>query len=104
MKTSFSMRVDKNRELNLQLDEDYFNTYTRQTKIDALGVEVKNLEDDFKQLREKHFGANSEVKLSELIKVREVKEVLEKLRYAKSKLQKLEIAMREAIESKNKDL
>lgn len=40
MKTSFSLRVDKNNDMNKGLDEDYFNTYVRQQKIDQFKKEL----------------------------------------------------------------
>lgn len=100
MKTSFSLRVDKTKALNKSLDQDYFNTSMRQSKIEQFKIEISAMEALFKALKEKHIGAK-EVKLAELIKVPEIVKVLSDLRDKKKKLLKLEYAMQDTLDSAN---
>ena len=74
MKTSFSLRIDKERQINESLDADFFGTHQRQEKLNNLSKEVKDLEKQFVLLRGKH----KEVKeMQGLIKIPEVAKVLQ---------------------------
>ena len=76
MKTSFSLRVDKERQLNESLDADFFGTHQRQERLNSLAKEVKELERQFVVLRGKH----REVKeMQGLIKIPEVAKVLQEI-------------------------
>ena len=50
MKTAFSRRIDKDAELNEQIDQDFFMNSVRSNKLAALEKRVNELETQFKQL------------------------------------------------------
>ncbi len=103
MKTSFSLRVDKNRVANESMDQDYFNNYMRQSKIDQFKKELEILESQFVSLKESHIGKEKEVKLTELIKVPSIAKVLQEIRDRKRKIQKLEFAMKDSLNEVEKE-
>jgi hypothetical protein len=76
MKTSFSLRVDKERQLNESLDADFFGTHQRQERLNALAKEVKELERQFVLLRGKHREVRE---MQGLIKIPEVAKVLQEI-------------------------
>jgi hypothetical protein len=82
MKTSFSLRVDKQRQVNESLDNDYFATHQRHEKLVRLKAEIAILEERFLQLRKQHGDARH---LSELVRVPEIKQVLADLGDRKKK-------------------
>ena len=76
MKTSFSLRIDKERQINESLDADFFGTHQRQEKLNALVKEVKEAEKLFVLLRGKYKEV-TEMKV--LIKIPEVAKVLQEI-------------------------
>lgn len=92
MKTSFSLRVDKQRQVDAGLDADYFATHQRHERLVRLRAEIALLEERFVRLRKAHGDARH---LSELVKVPEIKEALAALADRKKKAQKLEFAIRD---------
>ena len=92
MKTSFSLRIDKQRQVNESLDADYFATHQRQERLVKLKAEVAILEEKFLKLRQVH---GKVTQLAELMKVPEIKQVLVELGDKKKKAQKLEFAIRD---------
>jgi hypothetical protein len=58
MKTSFSLRVDKQRQVNESLDADFFGTHQRHEKLVKLRAEVAALEAKFLKLRESNGGVS----------------------------------------------
>ncbi len=97
MKTSFSLRIDKKQNINQGLDQDYFNTYVKQQKIEQFKSELAEFEKTFLELKNQHIG-NKEVKLSELLKSTEIAKVLKEIRDRKTKIQKLERAIKDILE------
>ncbi|TNV86822.1 hypothetical protein FGO68_gene3735 [Halteria grandinella] len=101
MKTSFSMRVDKEKQVNDGLDADYFVTYKMSEQLKTFKESIKRLEGKFVALRKIHGGET--LKLGELMKVEEIKQVLIELGDAKKKAQKLEFAIRDTTEQAEED-
>ncbi|CDW89036.1 UNKNOWN [Stylonychia lemnae] len=93
---------DKKNDLDKSLDQDYFNTYMRQQKIELFIEQLQHLEQQFKDLKQKNFGS-SEIKLTEVLKVPEIAQVLVQIRDRKTKVQKLELAMKDSLEGMNKE-
>ena len=71
MKTSFSLRVDKQRTINESLDADYFGTHQRTERLTRIKKDIAALEQAFLELRAKHGGPT--LKFAELMKVPEIK-------------------------------
>lgn len=101
MKTSFSLRVDKERQVNEGLDADYFGTFKMSEKLKQFKEDIRKLEATFVGLRKIHGGET--LKLGELMKVEEIKQVLTELGEAKRKAQKLEFAIRDSTEQAEED-
>jgi hypothetical protein len=76
MKTSFSLRIDKERQMNESLDADFFGTHQRQERLNGLAKEVKELERQFVLLRGKHKEVRE---MQGLIKIPEVAKVLQEI-------------------------
>lgn len=76
MKTSFSLRIDKERQMNESLDADFFGTHQRQERLNGLAKEVKDLERQFVLLRGKHKEVRE---MQGLIKIPEVAKVLQEI-------------------------
>ena len=89
MKTAFAMRIDTDKIMNEELDEDYFNNLQRHTKYQKIDTRVKDLEAKFKSLT-----TGKDIKLAQLMQQPEIKELLVELRSEKKKLEKLQHAMK----------
>ena len=100
MKTSFSLRVDKQRQVNEGFDADYFGTHQRNEKLIKFKAEISALEVQFLKSREAQGGITQ---LKELIKVPEIKQILAEISDKKKKVQKLEFAIRDTAEMAGKD-
>ncbi len=73
MKTSFSLRVDKQRQVNESLDADFFGTHQRHERLLKFKAEITSLEALFIELRKKHPESKS---ITQMISVPEIKQVL----------------------------
>lgn len=62
MRTAFAMRIDTDKIMNEQLDEDYFNNLQRHTKYQKIDARVKELEAKFKILT-----TGKDIKLAQLM-------------------------------------
>lgn len=94
MQTSFSLRVDKQRQVNESLDADFFGTHQRNERIQGFKQEIAALEVEFLELRKRHGGVTQ---LAEMMKVPEIRKVLTEIGDRKRKVQKLEFAIRDAL-------
>jgi hypothetical protein len=83
MRTSFSLRVDKQRQVNESMDADYFGTYQRNEKLQKYREDLALLERQFLDLRERHRGVSQ---MGELMKIPEVKKVLTEIGDRKKKV------------------
>ena len=83
MKTSFSLRVDKERQVNESLDADFFGTHQRQERLNKLALEVKTLEALFINLRMKHKDVKE---MKGLMKIPEVAKVLSEIGLKKKQI------------------